>query len=80
MIRYILAVNPGFASTKIAVFRNREECALQDIEHDQRFWTAIRYRKNSSFRRDMVLNCLNQHFYKAEQLSAVVGRAGFCRL
>ena len=37
MIYDILAVNPGSTSTKIAVFRNREEMFRQDIEHDPGF-------------------------------------------
>lgn len=77
MIYDILAVNPGSTSTKIAVFRNREEMFRQDIEHDPGFLDSHPdIEEQFPFRRDMVLNCLNQHFYKAEQLSAVVGRGG----
>ncbi|MFR4441094.1 MAG: hypothetical protein ACLT46_15470 [Hungatella sp.] len=49
----------------------------QDIEHDPGFLDSHPdIEEQFPFRRDMVLNCLNQHFYKAEQLSAVVGRGG----
>ena len=64
MIYDILAVNPGSTSTKIAVFRNREEMFRQDIEHDPGFLDSHPdIEEQFPFRRDMVLNCLNQHFY-----------------
>ena len=77
MVYDILAVNPGSTSTKIAVFRNRQEMFREDIEHDSVFLDSHPdIEEQFPFRRDMVLACLEVHSYQVEQLSAVVGRGG----
>lgn len=77
MVYDILAVNPGSTSTKIAVFRNRQEMFREDIEHDPAFLDSHPdIEEQFPFRRDMVLACLEAHSYQVEQLSAVVGRGG----
>ncbi len=78
MVYDILAVNPGSTSTKIAVFRNRQEMFREDIEHHSVFLDSHPdIEEQFPFRRDMVLACLEVHSYQVEQLSAVVGRADF---
>ncbi|MCR2018591.1 butyrate kinase, partial [Blautia pseudococcoides] len=73
----ILAVNPGSTSTKIAVFRDREELFREEIEHDAIFLDSHQEIKEQfPLRRDMVLTCLKKNLYKVERLSAVVGRGG----
>lgn len=73
----ILAVNPGSTSTKIAVFRDREELFGADVVHDAGFLDEHPGIEGQfPFRRDMVLEYLAGQNYKVERLDAVVGRGG----
>lgn len=73
----ILAVNPGSTSTKVAVFRDRQELLREDIEHDSEYLDAHSHiEEQFPFRRDMVLDFLRERGYMPDRLSAVVGRGG----
>ncbi len=75
--KYILAINPGSTSTKLAVFLEEEllfenkiihsieELAVFDFVIDQR-----------EFRRDIILKFLRENSFDITLLSAVVGRGG----
>lgn len=74
---YILAINPGSTSTKVALFNAESELFSCSIEHDKRelqqFDTAT---QQMSLRRDAIVQALCDHGYADVRLDAVVGRGG----
>ncbi|MCL1905572.1 MAG: butyrate kinase [Clostridiales bacterium] len=74
---HIFAVNPGSTSTKIGLFKNETELWVQNLEHggeDLRERETIG--EQLAYRRDRVLEALNQKGLNMAELSAVVGRGG----
>jgi len=73
----ILAVNPGSTSTKIALYKNEEELFKESITHPQTEIEQIdSIVKQAPMRMKTVLDALNDHNYKVEDLSVVMGRGG----
>lgn len=77
MDNYILAINPGSTSTKVALFRNDEMIESRSLDHD----TALleKYPSISSqyeFRHEAVMQFLKDIQFKPNLLAAVVGRGG----
>lgn len=77
---YILVINPGSTSTKIAIFKDLKKIFEKKLTHP-----AESLKQYSSvlaqfdFRHEEVLKALEESGMKAEQFSAVVGRGGFIR-
>ena len=77
MKQYILVINPGSTSTKIALFENEEVMLNSTLEHtvnDLRKFTSII--EQEEFRTASVLNFLQNNAIELTKLSAVVGRGG----
>lgn len=77
---YLLAINPGSTSTKIAVFRNTKEIFLKNIKHsceelEQYDVITDQY----EFRRDIILKELTNADIKVESIQIVVGRGGLVK-
>ncbi|MCI5687668.1 MAG: butyrate kinase [Emergencia sp.] len=75
----ILVINPGSTSTKIAVYRGEPQQRLleKNIVHSDEVinaFSCIAAQKN--FRKDVILEFLQEEGYDLENLSAVVGRGG----
>lgn len=73
----ILAVNPGSTSTKIAVYDNDKEIFSVNVKHPAE--EVAKYPKimdQYDFRKDAILDMLNQKGIETKSLSAVVGRGG----
>jgi butyrate kinase len=77
---YILAINPGSTSTKIAIFRNEEQLFDLNISHNdqeiaafERVWDQYAYRKNE------IINFIKEKEFDLNRLSCVVGRGGLFR-
>lgn len=74
---YILSINPGSTSTKIALYCNKTELFCVTIRHTEEelapFPDVV---SQYDFRRTLILNTLEQHGYSLDKLSAVVGRGG----
>lgn len=73
----ILSINPGSTSTKVAFYRDLQEVFCETLRHSgeelSRFggiWEQL------DFRSGLVLECMEKHGVRAEELSAVVGRGG----
>lgn len=76
----ILAINPGSTSTKIAVYRS-EECLFEDtIRHQgeelKPYATIV---DQFEFRLSVIMDRLNEHNIKINELAAVVGRGGMLK-
>lgn len=73
----ILAINPGSSSTKFAVFDDQETIMVKNLEHSfnelKQFSTiADQY----VFRKNLILNALNEGHINLDTLDAIVARGG----
>ncbi|WP_026689340.1 butyrate kinase [Alteribacter aurantiacus] len=76
----ILAINPGSTSTKIGIFDNERSIVEETIRHDRD--TLATYDSiidQYPFRKQMILETLDQQGINLSKLSAVVGRGGLLR-
>lgn len=76
----ILAINPGSTSTKIAIYENERELFELTIRHSQEDlsgYSAII--EQYDFRKQTILNALEDHGMNLSKLAAVVGRGGLLR-
>lgn len=77
---YILAINPGSTSTKIALFDGAKEVFTKTLRHSteeiSRFEKVI---DQYEFRKDAILTALEENGVKVEQLEVIVGRGGLLR-
>jgi len=76
----ILAINPGSTSTKIAIY-DGSKCILEsniyhNFEEIDKFKNII---DQYEFRKDKILNTLNEQEINMTKLSAVVGRGGLLK-
>ena len=74
---YILAINPGSTSTKIAVYKNKEVVFTESIDHsDRELAQCTGLRDQFEMRKALVLEALEEHHFDLKSLSAAVGRGG----
>jgi butyrate kinase len=74
---YILAINPGSTSTKIAIFLGEEKILGQNISHTaEELAPFAKIIDQHHFREKVILGFLKQHDFDVKQLAAVVGRGG----
>lgn len=74
---YILAVNPGSTSTKMALFADEEKVFEETLRHDAN--ELKRYHsiwEQFDFRKKVIVDYLRDHLKEGVSLSAVVGRGG----
>lgn len=76
----ILVINPGGTSTKISVFRDKEEIFRESIIHTQEdlndFKTVF---DQYTYRKDLILNTLEENDLPIESFNCVVGRGGLMK-
>ncbi len=73
----ILSINPGSTSTKIALYENETELFCTTLRHSvEELAPFPDIADQYDFRKNLVMTELEKHGYKAEDLSAVVGRGG----
>jgi len=77
---YILVINPGSTSMKVAVFQNDKECTSESISHSE---DEIRQYAHITdqfhFRYQVIRDFLDKSDYSHIQFDAVVGRGGLLR-
>ncbi len=74
---YVLAINPGSTSTKIAVYKNDEKLFAQSIDHSPADIAACKSLKDEFEMRKVLVNkTLADNAFDSNLLSAVVGRGG----
>lgn len=74
---YILAINPGSTSTKVAIFKNGENMLQKNLSHSSE--EVGRFEKVTDqyeYRQKIILDWLKEEGIGTESLSAVVGRGG----
>lgn len=76
----ILTINPGSTSTKIGVFDNEQEVLVKTIRHDRSALSSFsNIIDQYQFRKEMILETLDQAGINLSKLSAVAGRGGLLR-
>jgi len=74
---YVLAINPGSTSTKIAIFKGEEKVLGQNISHSAEELAPFpRIIDQHRFREKVILEFLKKNAFDVRQLAAVVGRGG----
>lgn len=77
---YILAINPGSTSTKVAVFKNGVNMLQKNLSHSaEEVGKYERITDQYYYRKKMILDWLREEGIGMENLSAVVGRGGLLR-
>ncbi|SCZ81668.1 butyrate kinase [Acidaminobacter hydrogenoformans] len=76
----ILAINPGSTSTKIAIYEN-EKCLFETtLRHSTEEISKYKHIFDQyEFRKNVILNVLNEKEINLTKLSAVVGRGGLLK-
>jgi butyrate kinase len=76
----VLSINPGSTSTKIAVYDDSREVFTKTLRHDaeelDRFGGII---EQYEFRKNLVLEAMQENNVPSESLEAVIGRGGLVR-
>jgi len=75
--KYILAINPGSTSTKIAIFLGEKKILGQNISHTAEELAPFpKIIDQHLFREKVILDFLKQNAFDVNLLAAVVGRGG----
>jgi len=77
---YILAINPGSTSTKVAIFRGEKNLFQKNLSHSAE--EVARFAKVTDqfeYREKMILDWIKEVGISTESLSAVVGRGGLLK-
>ena len=77
---FVLAINPGSTSTKIAVFKNTTPVFLKTIRHStEELQVFDKLIDQYAFRKEIILNELKEAETPFNDIKAVVGRGGLVR-
>lgn len=77
---YILVINPGSTSTKVAIFKGEENILQKNLSHSAE--EVARFAKVTDqfeYREKMILDWIKEVGVSTESLSAVVGRGGLLK-
>ena len=73
----LLIINPGSTSTKIAVYDGEQQLFVESISHSAEVIAQYDALVDQyEFRKDLVIETMNNHGIKAEDLTAIVARGG----
>ena len=76
----ILAINPGSTSTKIAVFKNKEQIFTKNIKHSNEELAPFKKITDQfEFRKDVIHKVLKEEGICIENIHIVMGRGGLVR-
>jgi butyrate kinase len=77
MAHYILAINPGSTSTKIALFEDEKELFCETLDHSiEELAKYDHVQEQFKMRKAVVVKALEEKEFDIQKLSAVVGRGG----
>lgn len=77
---YILAINPGSTSTKIALFEGEKEVFTKTLRHSAEEISVFeRIIDQLRFREDAIIRALNENGVKLGDVKVIVGRGGLLR-
>lgn len=73
----IVAINPGSTSTKLALYMDEQEIFVQTLDHPvEEIQKYDRVQDQFQFRKEVILECLEENNVNLKDLSAIVGRGG----
>ena len=76
----ILAINPGSTSTKIAVFKNKEQIFTKNIKHtNEELAHFEKITDQFEFRKEVIHQVLQDEGIKVDDIHIVMGRGGLVR-
>lgn len=76
-MKRILAINPGSTSTKVALYADKQMMISETLNHPvSEIQQYERVQDQFEFRRNVILEFLNENGISLESLDAVVGRGG----
>lgn len=79
-LHYILAINPGSTSTKVAVYINTKVIFLKNIPHNiEELAKFKRISDQYKYRKDIVIEELKNAHIEFEKIGVVVGRGGLLK-
>ncbi len=77
---YILVINPGSTSTKIAIYNGLKQEALEVIHHSTTELSQFKeIFEQFQFRKSFIYQLLQEKKFDLKDLVAVVGRGGLCK-
>lgn len=77
---YVLAINPGSTSTKVALFKDLENVIQKNLSHGTDELDKFeKITDQYEYRKDMILSWMKDEGYSTSQLKAVVGRGGLLK-
>ncbi len=80
MKKYVLAINPGSTSTKVALFEEEEAVMKNTIDHSTKELEKYQnIAEQYELRKNNILQWMEDNGVKKEELKAVVGRGGLLR-
>ncbi len=77
---YVLAINPGSTSTKVAIFKGEENVLQKNLNHATE--ELQKYEKivdQFEYRKNMILDWLKDEGYKLSEFKSIVGRGGLLK-
>lgn len=77
---YVLVINPGSTSTKVAIFKGEANVIQKDLSHSpEELDKYIKITDQFEYRKDIIVNWIKEEGYALSELKAVVGRGGLLR-
>lgn len=77
---YILVINPGSTSTKVALFKEDQSVKQKNLTHpNEELEKFAKITDQYDYRKDIILNWLEEEGVELQHLAAVVGRGGLLR-
>lgn len=77
---YILVINPGSTSTKVALFKEDQSVKQKNLTHpNEELEKFAKITDQYDYRKDIILDWLKEEGVELQSLSAVVGRGGLLR-
>lgn len=80
MRKYVLAINPGSTSTKVAIFEGEENLLQKNLSHSTEELDKFeKITDQFEYRKDIIVDWLTGEGYALDSLKAVVGRGGLLK-
>lgn len=77
---FILVINPGSTSTKVAVYNGKEQVFVENVKHASESLSKFKNINDQyEFRYDEVISLLEKNNFKVSDLKAVIGRGGLIK-
>lgn len=77
---YVLVINPGSTSTKVALFSGEANVLQKNLTHSPNELNKFeKITDQFEYRKDIIIEWLKEEGYSVEQLKAVVGRGGLLK-